>query len=427
MPVSLLPLLRLKPFATAAVMAASFAVVSLAGAGNPQRPAAVPSGTAPSTGPCRTYDTSVTSVTAGGPMRSTVEWTGVFDPSSLRFVQNINVSSNQGAHFSYVQVSSWASVEDFIAEVVRLKAPATLASNPNGRVLDIVPPLTRSVSTIGNGTIALTKTNTFDSTNRLTGFTTRSGGGTNTVRYTAWDTIGRPTAGTMQAPNATSTVALSYDDTALTQTERTTTRGITSVMTSTYDQFGNLRGSTASVTGGQPSSTTVTPHANAKVCLGDVKKPDTPPLKAAGPNPAGTFSGSIGGQSWTASVGVHAENGGANVSVGGSDGRYIVAIALSTGNGPGEYRAGALADEDYTKLTKEQFTQLLQRNSVVATVFDSRTKQSWQASPTIGNGTVTMTGLGGAAAGTFALTLDAVPGTGASGPLRFTGTFNIRY
>jgi hypothetical protein len=60
-------------------------------------------GPAPAKGGCRTYDTSVTSVTSGGPVRATVEWTGVFDPWSLRFVQNINVSSNQGAHFSYVQ------------------------------------------------------------------------------------------------------------------------------------------------------------------------------------------------------------------------------------------------------------------------------------------------------------------------------------
>ena len=74
--------------------------------------------------PCRTYDTSVTLVTVGGPMRATVEWSGVFDPYTLRFVQNMNFDSNQGAHFSYVQVSTWRSVEDFIGEVIRLKPPA---------------------------------------------------------------------------------------------------------------------------------------------------------------------------------------------------------------------------------------------------------------------------------------------------------------
>src|SRR5688572_19062235 len=48
---------------------------------------------------------------------------------------------------SCVQVSTFASAEDFIAEVVRLKPPAPLSTNPNGPVLGIVPPLTRSLST----------------------------------------------------------------------------------------------------------------------------------------------------------------------------------------------------------------------------------------------------------------------------------------
>jgi hypothetical protein len=360
-------------------------------------------------------------------MTATIEWTGVFDPWSLRFVQNVNFSSNQGGHFSYVQVSTWRSLEDFIAEVVRLKPPATLAANPNGPVLGIVPPLTRSVSTTGNGTIGLTKTNAYDSTGRLTGFVTRSPGGTITVRYTAWDALGRPTAGTMQGPGSTSTVMLSYDDKAMTQTETTTTRGITSVMTYRYDLFGNMRGTTSTVTGGQGSTTTVTPHASAKVCLGDTKAPPAPPSKAAGPNPAGTFSGTIGGQSWTAAVGVQANTTGPILSVGGSDSRFIVSIGLSAKTGPGQYQAGSLADEDFSKLTKEQFTALIDRNSVVVMVIDSRTKQSWQASPTIGGGTVNLTSVSGAAAGTFSLTLDAVPGSGASGSIGFNGSFNIRY
>ena len=50
-------------------------------------------------GPCRTYDTAVTAVTVGGPMRVTLEISGVFDPWSLRMVQNVSFSSNQGANF----------------------------------------------------------------------------------------------------------------------------------------------------------------------------------------------------------------------------------------------------------------------------------------------------------------------------------------
>ena len=418
---------RLSAAAAAVLVTSSFVSVLVAHGDASRQVAPAQPGPAPTQGPCRTYDTSVTSVTVGGPMRATVEWTGVFDPWSLRFVQNVNFSSNQGAHFSYVQVSTWTSAEDFIAEVVRLKPPATLATNPNGPVLDIVPPLTRSLGTTGNGAIALNKTNAYDSTGRLTGFTARAPGGTITVGYTAWDAVGRPTAGTMQSPGGTSTVTLSYDDKALTQTETTTTRGISSVMTYTYDQFGNMRGTTSTVTGGQGAATTVTPHASAKLCLGDLRKPVVPPLKPAGANPAGTFSGTIGGRSWSAAVGVHADNTGSVLSVGGSDSRFIVSIGMSAKGGPGQYQAGSLANEDFSKLTSAQFTDLIDRNSLVATVFDSQTKQSWQASPTIGKGTVNLTSVSGAAAGTFSLMLDPVPGTGASGSINFSGTFSIRY
>ena len=411
----------------ASAIAICFASVLDARDSSRQRAAPAPPSGASAGGPCRTYDTSVTSVTAGGPMQATVEWTGAFDPSSLRFVQNITLSSNQGARFSYLQVSTWRSLEDFIAEVERLKSPATSATNPSGPLSRVLPPLTRSVSTTGNGTVGFSKVNTFDATDRVSGFVTRTAGGTITVRYTAWDAVGRPISGTMQGPGPASTLAIAYDDKAMTQTETTTTSGIASVITTRYDQFGNMRGSTSTVTRGQPSTTTVTPHSSATVCLGDTKAPAAPPAKPAGPNPSGTFSGTINGQSWSALVGVQASNTGSILSVGGSDGRYIVSIALSPKNGPGAYQAGSLGNEDFTKLTKEQFTALIDRNSVVATVFDSETKRSWQASPTIGSGTVNLTSASGTAAGTFSLTLDAVPGTGTSGSITFNGAFTVRY
>jgi hypothetical protein len=397
-----------RPFSAAvfALLTASFPSVLAANDEGRQQKPSPPA--APSKGPCRTYDTSVTSVTVGGPMRATIEWTGAFDPWSLRFVQNITFSSNQGSRFSYVQVSTWASAEAFIAEV------------------DIVPPLTRSLSTTGNGAIALSKTNSYDSNGRVTGYVARSAGGTITMRYSAWDAIGRPTAGSLQSPAGTSTQTIAYDDKALTMTETMTSGGITSTMTYTYDQFGNMRSTVSGVTRGQGSTTTVTPHSSATACLGDLRAVTPPPPKPAGPNPAGTFSGTIGGQSWSAAIGVHANNTGSIVSVGGSDKRFIVSIGMSARRGPGQYQAGALASEDFTKLTSDQFADLIDRNSVVATIFDSITKQSWQASPTIGKGTVSLTSVSGSAAGTFSLTLEPVPGSGASGSLNFNGSFNIR-
>ena len=142
---------------------------------------------------------------------------------------------------------------------------------------------------------------------------------------------------------------------------------------------------------------------------------------------AGSFSGAIAGQSWSADIGVHASTTGSIVSVGGSNKRYIVSIAMSAKGGPGPYQAGSLADEDFTKLTSDQFADLIGRNSVVATVFDTVTKQSWQTAPTIGTGTVNLTSVSGSAAGTFSLTLEPVPGTGASGSISFNGSFNVRF
>ena len=212
-------------------------------------------------------------------MRATVEWTGAFDPWSLRFVQNVTFDSNQGAHFSYVQVSTFNSVEDFIAEVVRIKPPAAISTNPTGPALGIVPPLTRSLSTVGNGAIALSKTNSYDSSNRITGYVTRASNATMTMRYSAWDALGRPTAGTLQTPAGPSTQTIAYNDNALTMTETMTTSGITSTMTYQYDQLGNMRSTVSSVTRGQGSTTTVTPHSSAKVCLGDIRPVTPPPPK----------------------------------------------------------------------------------------------------------------------------------------------------
>ena len=100
---------------------------------------------------------------------------------------------------------------------------------------------------------------------------------------------------------------------------------------------------------------------------------------------------------------------------------------MSAKGGPGQYRAGSLADEDVSKVTSARFTDLIERNSAVATVFDSQTRQRWQASPTIGKGTVNLGSVSGTAAGTFSLTLDPVPGSGVSGSINFSGAFNIRF
>ena len=395
--------------------------------GGQTKPATGP-GSVPTKGPCRTYDTSATSVTNGGGMTVTVQISGVFDPWSLRMVQNVNYSSTGGSRFTYVQTTTWDSAEDFIAEVIRLKPPAGLPTSPSPALVnDIIPPLTRSRNTIATGQIGLRKFNSFDTLNRLTGFNTSTGPYTISVRYSGWDSTGRPTAGTMQGPTATSTISISYDDKALTQTEVTTTQGIVSTMTTTYDRFGNMRGGSSSVTRGASSTTTWTSNSSATVCLLDLRAAPAPPTKPFGPNPNGTFTATIGGQSFKAPTGLKAENASPVMSVGAGDGRYIVSIGVAAKPGPGEYKAGPPENVDFSKMSPDQFKDLMEHNTVVATVFDTQTKQGWQASPTIGSGSVTLTSIAGAATGTFSLTLEPIPNTGASGSLRFNGSFNIKY
>ena len=379
--------------------------------------------------PCRTYDTSVRSVTVGGGMTITVDTSGVFDPWTLRLVQNVSYSSTGGSRFQYVQTTTYDSAEDFIAEVIRLKPPAGLPTTPGATmVTDVIPPLVRARRTVATGQIGLTMTNSYDSTNRRTGFDTKTGQYLISTRYSAWDSSGRPTAGTMTGPTGNSTVTFSYDEKGLSQTQTTTTQGLVNTITTTYDQFGNPRSGSSTITRGASSTTTYTSQSTAKLCLLDLRAAPAPPTKPLGPNPNGTFTGTIAGQSFTSSTGLKAENNAPVVSVGAGNGRYIVSIAVAAKAGPGEYKAGPPPDDtNWVKMSEKEFKDLFDHNTVVATVWDTQTKQGWQASPTIGKGSVNLTSVAGTMAGTFALTLDAIPGTGASGSISFNGSFNVKY
>ncbi|HEX5070705.1 MAG TPA: hypothetical protein VFV78_10880 [Vicinamibacterales bacterium] len=411
------------------VSAGLFSMPAASGSGPDQIKPATGPGAVPTKGPCRTYDTSVTAVTTGGGMTVTLESSGVFDPWSLRMVQNVRYSSTGGGRFQYVQTSTWDSAEDFIAEVIRLKPPAPLPSTPGASAVnDIIPPLTRSRGTVATGQIGLVTRNSFGADNKWSGFDTRASGALMSMRYTAWDSTGRPTAGSMKGPQGTSTVTITYDDNALSKTETMTTAGITSVMTTTYDRSGNPRTMHSTVTGGASSTTVWTPHSQATLCLLDLRAAPAPPTTPFGPNPSGTFTASIGGQSFTASMGLKAESTPPIVSAGAGDGRYLVSIAASAKPGPGTYTAGPPPDTtDWVRMTEQQFRDLMDHNTVVATVWDTQTKRGWQAAPTIGTGTVNLTSISGAMVGTFDLTLEPIPGTGASGSLKFNGSFNVKY
>ena len=414
---------------SAVAAAALVSVIGVHGATARQTKPATGPGSVPTKEPCRTYDTSVTSVTTTTGMTITVDKSGVFDPWSLRLVENVNYSSTGGSRFTYVQTTTYDSAEDFIAEVIRLKPPAGPPTTSGTTLLtDVVPPLVRAKRMVATGQIGLSMTSSFDVMNRRTGFDTRTGQYLISVRYTAWDASGRPTAGTMTGPTANSTISFSYDDKGLSQTETTTTQGIVSTMTTRYDQNGNPRSGSSTITRGAPSTTTHTSRSTAKLCLLDLRAAPAPPTKPLGPNPNGTFTGSIAGTSFTASMGVKAENMNPVVSVAGGNGRYMVSIGVAAKAGPGEYKAGPPPEEtNWAKMSEKEFKDLFDHNTVVATVWDTQTKQGWQASPTIGSGSVNLTSIAGSMAGTFNLTLEAIPGTGASGSMNFNGSFNVKY
>lgn len=165
-------------------------VCLLAGASISGHQAATGSQPAPTKGSCRTYDTSTTAVTVAGSVRVTVASSGVFDPWSNRTTQHVTYSDSRGIRYDYTQATTYASMEDFIAEVVRLKPPAPASSNPPGIQVNIVPPLMRFPSTTASGKIAFTMTNSFDGQGRLAGSVNTTPSGAVTTRYTAWDSTG---------------------------------------------------------------------------------------------------------------------------------------------------------------------------------------------------------------------------------------------
>jgi hypothetical protein len=278
--------------------------------------------------------------------------------------------------------------------------------------------------------MAYTLTNSYDTQGRLKKIVNSMRSGSIITLYTAWDGSGRPTAGTLQSPASSSTLALSYNDQAGTLTTTTTTGSFVAVGTQTFDANGNPTVYVQrSNTGPDVSTTTTTSVSTATVCQGDTQVPTVPAVRGRlGGSPNGTFSGSIGGMAWAATLGVQASYTPPTLSVGGGDNRYLVAVALTVNRGPGQYTAGPIDPDTLRTMDQKMFADTFARNTVVATLFDSTTRAGWHASPTAGSGTVTVTSLSAAgASGSFTLTLEPTPGTGATGNIPISGTFNVRF
>jgi hypothetical protein len=386
-------------------------------------------------GPCRTYDTSGTVVSLTGTLKGTTNFSGVYDPWAKRTTQQVTYNDGRGLQLAFTQVTTYASPDDLVAEVVRLQQPAQLSTTPPARQTLVVPPLTRFVRIAASGAIGFTLTNTFDGNGRLTGSTHVQPAGRTLTSYTAWDSSGRPTAGTVRSTTQSSTLSIVYDDNARSSTTTTTSGNMVVTGTQTYDVNGNPRVYTQSSNlSATVSTTTTTAGSSATVCLGDLRTPVVPPLVSLDTNANGTLTATVDGRSWTPALGVKgqytkaAENGSPIVSVGGRDSRYLISVGFAAQSGPGEYIAGLMDADTLAQMTREQFSEITRRNSVVASVFDSATQSAWQADPSHGRGTVSVASLSATgASGTFSLTLEPTPGTPASATITVAGSFTVKF
>jgi len=195
---------------------------------------------------CRTYPASATvqTTTTGTSTVFNALETGEFDTSTKK--ATVSTKFANGAPCS-VLVSNYNSVADFVDEV------------------HVIPPVFHVTTTLGTnsgqcGTGTATGTYTYDAQRRLTQIS--NSGSSSTTNYTAWDSSGRPTAGSTGGQ----TVSIVYDDAGRAYTTtQTAANGTKSVSTSTFDADGNQL-KIVLVEGNVTTTTTFTNTATAKVC-----------------------------------------------------------------------------------------------------------------------------------------------------------------
>ena len=190
---------------------------------------------------CRTYPTvtSVAATQSGLTINS--QMTGTFDSASKK---STTTSAFVIGGLCSTTVTNYNSVADFVDEVAVIPGVTLATSNT-----------TTNSAFCGTGIQAVTFT--YDSQRRLTRFS--SAGGTTT--YTAWDSSGRPAAGSTNGI----TISNVYDNTARTLTQTQVANGAQTVTTITYDTNGNQVSSVVTGAGGG-TTTTYTNTATATVC-----------------------------------------------------------------------------------------------------------------------------------------------------------------
>jgi hypothetical protein len=187
---------------------------------------------------CRTGVATYRIVTTSASFTSTINGSCTFNPSTVEGTCTNNYTDTLGSSFTSVSVTRHATRGDVVDEV------------------SVIPPLNRALGTTTTITGAgPTTTNTAtlgqDGQRRLVSITAVSqpSGQTTTTTYTAWDSAGRPTAGTVVGAGQPIGQTFSYDNASRTQTSASS--GVT--CTQTFDQNGNpsvgtCPGSTATMT-----------------------------------------------------------------------------------------------------------------------------------------------------------------------------------
>jgi YD repeat-containing protein len=216
-----------------------------AGCGGPSQPTQSMGG-ANST--CRTYPTTST-ITVQSPNGSSVSSPAACSWDSSLHQLTCTISVSTGGPVCTTTISSYNSTADFVDEI-RVIPPALL------RTADIQT--SNDAPPCGAGAIQ-NITYVYDAQRRLT----QTVSGPATTTYTAWDGSGRPTQGTVTtgAP-----VAISYDDTARTQTQTTGAAGAAAVVTTTFDTNGIPIKVVSEDINGVTTTTTTQVTATAQVC-----------------------------------------------------------------------------------------------------------------------------------------------------------------
>jgi YD repeat-containing protein len=229
-----------------AFAATPLVIITAACGGNnsPASPGGPTAGTGGGGGPaCRTYATAAnvkTTTSASNIVFQAVE-SGTFDPSTNKVTVQTKFANGAPCNTG---VTSYNSVADFVDEV-RVIPDVFLATG------------TTSTNTGACGSVSGSLTYTYDGQRRLVSMIPSTGAVTT---YTAWDSSGRPTAGTISSGGSITNV---YDDAARTQTQTQSASG--AVSTLTYDANG-IQTSIVVVQGGITSTTTFTNTSFATVC-----------------------------------------------------------------------------------------------------------------------------------------------------------------